>query len=135
MVEIKTKPTDRAVEEFIQSIENEDVRRDCATLIAIMGKATGAPPLVWGPSIIGFGSYHYVYESGREGDWFIAGFSPRKQNITIYLSYGFEEQADKLKDLGKFKTGKACLYVKKLSDINLDILTKLIERTVGSRNS
>jgi hypothetical protein len=95
-----------------------------------MRRITGEEPKMWGETIVGFGTQHYTYKSGREGDWFLAGFSPRKQNISIYLSYGFGEWEDLLSRLGKHKTGKACLYVNKLADIDTDVLEDLIRRTV-----
>jgi len=95
-----------------------------------MKKATRAEPKMWGSSIIGFGHYHYVYESGREGDWFLAGFSPRKQNLTFYLMGGFPQYDNLLKNLGKYKTGKACLYINKLQDVDLPTLRKLVDESV-----
>ncbi|MEJ2757339.1 MAG: DUF1801 domain-containing protein [Anaerolineales bacterium] len=91
---------------------------------------TGETPQMWGDSIIGFGSYHYTYASGREGDWMLTGFSPRKQNLTLYIMDGFEEYEDLLKDLGKFKTGKSCLYINKLADVDTNVLKKLVKASV-----
>jgi hypothetical protein len=96
-----------------------------------MQQATQAPPKMWGTSIVGFGEYHYTYASGREGDWFLAGFSPRKNNLTLYIMSGFDDYAALLSKLGKYKTGKACLYINKLQDVDLAILRSLIERSVA----
>ena len=126
---VKTKTDARA---FIDSIPDENRRNDCQALADLMQEITGAGPKMWGEAIIGFGDYHYKYASGREGDWFLTGFSPRKQNITIYLSYGFEQNTDLLKRLGKFKTGKACLYINRLSDIDLNVLKSLVLQAAGT---
>src|SRR5687768_14591769 len=108
MAEQKTKPTELSVEHFLDKVADEKVRDDCYTLIKLMSKATGSPPKMWGPSIIGFGSYHYKYDSGHEGDACLTGFSPRKQNITLYVMPGFNQHADLLNNLGKYKAGKGC---------------------------
>lgn len=131
MAEQKTKATDQSVESFIGKIENEQVRDDCYTLVKLMKKITGSTPKMWGPSIIGFGKYHYKYDSGHEGDSCIAGFSPRKPNITIYLMPGFTEQAGLLAKIGKHKASKSCLYIKKLDDVDLAVLKTLIEQSVN----
>jgi len=110
---LKTRPTDRDVEEFLNSIENEKKRMDSYAILDLMQSVTGAEPVMWGDSIIGFGSYHYKYASGREGEWFLTGFSPRKQNLTLYIMSGFDRYDELLNDLGKYTTGKACLYIKK----------------------
>lgn len=130
MAKLKTKPTRVTVENFINNIADEGVRDDCHALIKIMQKVTGEKPVMWGPSIVGFGSYHYKYESGHEGDMCIAGFSPRKPNLTVYLMPGFSEQADLLKKLGKHKTGKSCLYFKRLSDVDTKVLEKMIADSI-----
>ena len=130
MSDMKTKPTDNDAVKFLNSVENEKKRQDSFKIMELMQEITGAEPVMWGPSIIGFGSYHYKYASGREGDWFLTGFSPRKQAITLYLNYGFAENEALVSKLGKYKTGKACLYVKKLEDIDLDVLRKLIKQSV-----
>lgn len=130
MAELKTKPTGGDVEAFIDSIESEQKRDDARELLKIMKEVTGDDPVMWGPSIIGYGNYHYVYESGREGDWMLAGFSPRKQNLTIYIMGGFENQEEYLKKIGKAKNSVGCLYVKKLSDIDLGVLKKMIHLSV-----
>ncbi|MCB2230581.1 DUF1801 domain-containing protein [bacterium] len=130
MAELKTKANKASVEKFISSVDDEGRREDCRTLMKIMKKATKADPVMWGDSIVGFGTYHYVYESGREGDWFMVGFSPRKKNFSIYLMGGLEHQSEHLAKLGKHKTGKGCLYVNRLSDINVDVLTSMVQSAV-----
>lgn len=126
MSDLKTKQREADVRAFLQTIEDEKKRQDAFALLELMEEATGQPPKMWGESIIGFGSYHYKYASGREGDWFPAGFSPRKQNLTLYFAYGFEPHQDLMARLGKHKTGKACLYIKKLADVDLDTLRELV---------
>jgi hypothetical protein len=128
--DLKTQPTGQSVESFLESVPDERQRQDCREVIELMREVTGAEPRMWGGSIVGFGSYHYRYASGREGDWMITGFSPRKQNLTLYLSYGFEQHGELLERLGKHKIGKACLYVKRLSDVDTAVLRELIERSV-----
>jgi hypothetical protein len=128
MAELKTKLTDASVELFIKSIKDENRRKDSIELNKMMKAITGAKPKMWGSSIVGFGNYQYKYASGREGDWFPIGFSPRKQNLAVYLRGGLDIQADLLKKLGKHKTGKGCLYINKLEDIDADILKKMISR-------
>ena len=125
-VEMKTKKTESSAEDFINTIPDEQVRADCLEVAKMMKQATKADPKMWGSSIIGFGEQHLVYESGRELDWMKIGFSPRKQNITLYISL------DKalLKKLGKFTTGKGCLYIKKLADVNKKVLKELITASV-----
>lgn len=123
----KTIPTSASVDTFIANIPDDIKRQDSHTLVKIMSEITGKPAVMWGPSIIGFGSYHYKYESGREGDAPASGFSPRKAALTIYLFYGAEQHTDLLTKLGPHKLGKVCLYIKRLSDIDLDILKQLIK--------
>ena len=130
MAENKTKQTKASVESFINKIKDETVRNDCYSIIKIMKSITKEEPRMWGPSIIGFGSYHYKYASGREGDMCIAGFSPRKQNLTIYLMPGFEVQQSLLKKLGKYKTSKVCLYIKSLEDVDVKVLKEMISISV-----
>ena len=130
MAELKTKLNNRSVERFLNSVSDKQKREDCFTLLRLMQQATRAEPRMWGSSIVGFGSYHYVYASGREGDWFVAGFSPRKQNLTLYLMGGFEQHGALLQKLGKHKTGKACLYINRLDDVHLPTLKKLIQSSV-----
>ena len=128
MAELKTKVTKANVGKFLEGIKDEKKRQDCFEILKIMKKATRAEPKMWGPSIIGFGDHHYVYESGREGDWFLAGFSPRVQNLTLYMMGGFDGEI--LKKLGKYKTGKGCLYINKLEDVDLKVLNDLIKTSV-----
>ena len=130
MAEAKTKPTKLSVDKFIKSQPDEQVRKDCAVISKLMSEATGEKPTMWGPSIVGFGSYHYKYATGREGDMPIVGFSPRKQNLTLYVSMSGEEQAELFKKLGKHTTSKACLYIKRLSDVDLTTLKKIIKVSV-----
>lgn len=126
----KTVPTDNSIVDFLNTIDNEEVRADCQILIDLMTDATGQPPKIWGTNMLGFGTYHYRYDSGREGDWFLTGFSPRKQNLTIYLQAGIDTEHPDTAKLGKYKAGNSCLYVKKLSDIDLGVLKTLVERSV-----
>lgn len=128
MAELKTQVTKASVDKFLQGIRDEKKREDCYRILKIMKRATKAEPKMWGPSVVGFGDYHYVYESGREGDWFITGFSPRVQNLTLYMMGGFDTEV--LKKLGKYKTGKGCLYISKLEDVDTKVLSELITRSV-----
>jgi hypothetical protein len=128
MAELKTKVTKASVDQFLQGINDEKKREDCYQILKIMKRATKAEPKMWGSSIIGFGDYHYVYASGREGDWFVTGFSPRAQNLTLYSMGGFDPEL--LKKLGKYKTGKGCLYIKRLEDVDLKVLDELIKTSV-----
>ena len=130
MSELKTKPNDQSVEEYLTRVDDDKKRQDSTTILALMKEVTGAEPRMWGDSIIGFGSYHYKYASGREGDWFLTGFAPRKRNLTLYIMSGFSEYDDLLGRLGKFKTGKSCLYINKLEDIDLSTLRELVEKSV-----
>ena len=130
MTELKTKPNEASVKQFINSVENEQKREESLRLLNIMEEVTGEKGKMWGQSIVGFGSYHYVYASGTSGDWMLAGFSPRKQALTIYMMAGNEHFEKELKDLGKYKLGKSCLYVKKLDDINESVLRKMIRKSV-----
>lgn len=129
MAELKTRPTGEDVEAFLAGVADEQKRRDCYTVLELMKKATGSEPRMWGPSIVGFGSYHYEYASGREGDGMLTGFSPRKQNLTLYLMAGFDG-SEELARLGKHTTGKSCLYIKRLDDVHLPTLEKLIRGSV-----
>lgn len=131
MAENKTKQTDASVEAFLETVAGDEKRQDSRTLIDLLQSVSGFEPKMWGGSIIGFGSYHYKYDSGREGDAPLLGFSPRKQALTLYLTYGFEQHADLLQRLGKHSVGKACLYIKRLSDVDLPTLRELIERTLA----
>lgn len=130
MTEQKTKPTEESVESFLNKVSYEGVRDDCFALTKLMKKVTGSPPKMWGPGIVGFGKYHYTYESGHEGDSCLTGFSPRKQNITLYIMPGFTRHTDLLKKLGKYKAGKGCLYIKKLGDVNVSVLESLVSQSV-----
>jgi hypothetical protein len=129
MTEQKTKPTSQDVQAFLDSLDNEQKKQDAQTLLQLMQEVTGETPTMWGSSMIGFGSYHYKYATGREGDAFVAGFSPRKDNLTLYIMGGFDQYAPLLEKLGKHKIGKACLYVKKLSDVDLDTLKEMVRRS------
>jgi len=130
MAELKTRKTNASPTAFLDAIEDDARRKDCAALVRIMKRVTKAPPRMWGPSIVGFGSYHYVYESGREGDWFLTGFSPRKRDLTVYIMAGFDRYDALLEKLGKHATGKSCLYLKRLDDVDLDVLEELIQASV-----
>ena len=130
MAEQKTKPTEQSVESFLSKVTDEKVRDDCSALIKLMKKVTGSAPKMWGPSIVGFGTYHYKYDSGHEGYSCLTGFSPRKQNITLYVMPGSTNQEGLLKKLGKHKAGKGCLYIKKLDDVNASVLENLVEQSV-----
>lgn len=130
MAELKTKRNEGDVEAYLNSVENDRKRQDAFAILELMQKVTGEEPKMWGDTIVGFGSYHYKYESGREGDWFLTGFAPRKQNLTLYIMPGFERYDELMASLGKYKTGKSCLYINKLEDVNLDVLEELIKQSV-----
>jgi len=130
MAALKTKATSDNVQQFLNSLENDQKRSDCITLLELLEDITSEKACMWGAAIIGFGRYHYVYDSGREGDWFLTGFAPRKQNITIYLMGGLTEHAHLMEKLGKYKQGKGCIYINKLSDINTTLLRSLCEASV-----
>lgn len=127
MAEPKTKPTKEKVEDFLNRIEDEQKRKDSFVILELMKQVTKLQPMMWGPSIVGFGSYRYKYASGQEADWPLAGFSPRKQNLTLYVMPGSGKLDDLLQKLGKHKQSKACLYIKRLSDIDMPTLKKLVE--------
>lgn len=127
---VKTVETNNSVTDFINSIPDETKKTDCFALIEIMKEQSGFEPKLWGPGIVGFGSYHYKYESGREGEAPLVAFSPRKSEISLYLSSSFENREELLLQFGKHKSAKACIYVKKLNDINLDILKKMISLSI-----
>jgi hypothetical protein len=129
VAELKTKVNDASVDKFLNSVKDEQVREDCYKILDIMKKATKAEPKMWGTSIIGFGSYHYKGKSGREGDWMLTGFSPRKQNLTLYIMPGFDEYNNLMKKLGKYTTGKSCLYIKKLEDVDTKVLKELVAKS------
>ena len=127
MAEIKTKKNDASVEAFLQTVENEEKRKDSITILAMMKKITKAEPTMWGSSIVGFGSYRYKSPTTkREGDWFMLGFSPRKQNLTLYFMPGIGYYKDLVQQLGKCKTGGSCLYINKLADVDTTVLKELI---------
>ena len=130
MAEAKTKPTNQSVEEFLNEISDEERRADCLQLAKIMEEITGEKPKMWGPSIVGFGSYHYKYDSGREGDWPVTGFSPRKKELTLYIMMGFEKHRELMEKLGKHSHAKSCLYIKRLSDIHIPTLKKLLKTSL-----
>lgn len=131
MAENKTKPTTARVEDYLAAIEDDARRADCEALVKLMRKVTKAPPVMWGAGIVGFGSYHYVYESGRSGDMCATGFSSRKGDISVYLTASFEGQQELLAKLGKHKMGKACLSIRRLSDVELKVLEKLVAGSVA----
>ena len=131
MAQLKTQPNDQSVEEFLNTVENNNKREDSFIILKLMKEATGAEPIMWGDSIIGFGTYHYKYASGREAEWFLTGFSPRVQNLTLYIMDGFDEYDNLLGNLGKHSTGKSCLYVKRLENIDLEVLKEMVEKSVA----
>lgn len=131
MAELKTKETTESVSAFLKKIADKTRREDCLAVVDIMRDVTKEEPKMWGSSIVGFGRYHYKYESGREGEWMITGFSPRKGDLTLYIMPGFEPFPDLMKRLGKYKTGKSCLYIKKLADVDVDVLRELVTVSVN----
>ena len=133
MAENKTKATDSSVNSYIEAIDDEIRRKDCHTLAKLMTKVTKQKPKMWGPSIVGFGSYHYKYDSGREGDSCLIGFSSRKMYISVYLTGDFPGHDELLSKLGKHKMAKACLYIRKLDDVDLKVLEKLVLGSVTER--
>lgn len=130
MSELKTKVNNASIDKFLNSVADEQTRKDCYEILKIMKQVTKEEPKMWGTSIVGFGSYHYKGASGREGDWMLTGFSPRKQNLTLYLMHGFDVHKDLLKKLGKFKTSMGCLYIKKLDDVDRKVLKALVAASV-----
>ena len=129
MSQNKTIANDKDVMAFLNSVEPEKKREDSVIIAKLMEEVTGEQPTMWGTSIVGFGSYHYRYESGREGDMPLVGFSPRKQAITLYIMTGFDAREDLLGKLGKYNTGKACLYIKKIEDVDLNVLRELVSQS------
>jgi hypothetical protein len=127
MTQNKTVPNDQSVEQFLNAVTDEQKRKDSFTILELMQQITGLEPQMWGSSIVGFGSQHYKYDSGREGDMPQIGFSPRKQNLTLYITDRFEHYDDLFKQLGKYTTGKSCLYIKRLNDVDMPTLKTLIE--------
>jgi hypothetical protein len=130
MAELKTKVNEKSVLAFLDNVGEEKKRADSHIILDLMQDITGEQPKMWGDSIVGFGSYHYKYKSGREGDWFLTGFSPRKQSLTLYIMAGFDQYQELLDKLGKYKTGKSCLYVNKIEDVDLNVLRELIKQSV-----
>jgi len=126
MGDIKTQRTTESVEAVIQGIADDVRREDCRTLLAIMKKVTGVDPEVWSSGVVGFGTFHYKSASGQEGDWFPVGFASRKANLTVYLGLGLDHVADSLSMLGKHRTGKGCIYIKRLTDVDLTVLEKIV---------
>lgn len=125
--ENKTRLNDGDVISYLNTVEKEQKREDCFKLLTMMEEITGQPPQLWGDSIVGYGAYHYVTMSGREGDWFLTGFAPRARNITVYIMAGFEQYDELMEKLGKFKIGKSCLYISKLADVDENVLRTLIK--------
>ena len=130
MSELKTKQNEKSVDEFIKKIEDPEKQKASRQILEILNEISKKKAKMWGDSIIGFGKYHYKYASGREGDWMRIGFSPRKQYLTLYIIDGFDKHNKLLEKLGKFKTGKSCLYIKKLQDININILKELMKNSL-----
>ena len=130
MAELKTQPTQESVVAFLNSVPNEKRRADSFKILALMQEVTGKEPILWGTSMIGFGCYQYKYASGREGEWFVTGFAPRKQALTLYIMSGFSDYDELLGKLGKHTTGKACLYINNIEDIDINVLRDLIQQSV-----
>lgn len=130
MAELKTKENNASVEEFLNSVDHKKRREDAFILKGLFDEITGWPAKMWGTSIVGYGSYDYKYPTGRTGTWMITGFSPRKTALTLYIMTGFKQHSDLMAKLGKYKTGKSCLYVNKLEDIDMEILSKIVKADV-----
>jgi hypothetical protein len=128
MAELKTKPTKQSVSAFLKAVDNEQRRKDGQELLKMMKDVTGKTPKLWGDSIVGFGTYHYKYKTGREGDWMVTGFSPRKQNLSVYIMPGFSKYQALLNKLGKYKTSVSCLYINKLDDVDRKVLKQIVAR-------
>ena len=131
--ELKTKVNNTNVTDFLNKIENEKRKEECFEILDLMSNASGQEPKMWGTSIVGFGKYSYKSKSGIEGEWFLAGFSPRKQNLTLYIVPHIKEQAELMKKIGKVKTGKSCIYVNNLEDIDLKIVEKLVKLAMKAK--
>lgn len=131
MSQNKTQPTSQSAETFLNTVENDKRRQDAFEVLQLMREITGKEPVMWGGSIIGFDQYHYKYDSGREGDFLLVGFSPRKTALTLYIMPGFERYNELMQKLGKYKTGKSCLYVNKLEDVDREVLAELIRQSVA----
>jgi hypothetical protein len=132
---LKTTLNDADVDAFLAGVDGEQKREDSRTLCRMLAEETGEPPRMWGESIVGFGTYHYTYASGREGDWMALGFAPRKQNLTLYLMDGFDGYSDLLARLGRHSTGKSCLHVKRLADVDVDVLREMVRRSYAHTTS
>lgn len=130
MADLKTKPGEENVEVFLNALEDEKKKADSFRMLKLMQEITGESPKIWGGNMIGFGAYHYKYDSGREGDWFLTGFAPRKANLTLYIMSGFSRYEELMKQIGKHKTGKSCLYVKSINDLDEAVLRQLIKESV-----
>ncbi len=130
MADNKTKPTKASVAKFLAQVENEQKREDTQAIVNMMEEITGCPPVMWGPSMIGFDKYSYQYKSGHSGEYAITSVSPRARNITVYIMPGFDEFDDLMGRLGKYKTGKSCLYINRLTDVDVDVLRELISQSV-----
>ena len=134
MSELKTKQNEASVEEFLDSVEHAQKKADAFEILSMMKEITKEEPKMWGGSIVGFGTYHYVYESGREGDWMRIAFSPRKQNLTLYLMTGANKEEEILSRIGKYKTGKSCFYINKLADVDKNVLKELMQTSWDKMN-
>ena len=132
MAENKTQPTAESVTAFLNQIEDRQVREDCFVILEMMHQASQCEPTLWGSAIVGFGTHHYVYESGREGDTSVIAFSPRKQNLTLYLTGGVQSLEAELSRLGKYKTGKGCLYIKTLAEVDLEVLQSIFVKAFAT---
>ena len=130
MTQLKTQPNDQKVEDYLNTVEPQQKREDCFAILKLMQEVTGEPAKMWGSSIVGFGQYHYKYESGREADWFITGFASRSKNITLYIMAGFDNYDELMRKLGKHSTGKSCLYIKKLEDVDQAVLRELVKQSL-----
>jgi hypothetical protein len=135
MAELKTKKTEASADDFLNAIDDEQTRNDCRAIAEIMEKATKAKPRMWGPSIVGFGNFVYKYADGREMDWMLIAFSPRKKNITLYVYGDFPGYDDLMAKLGTYKCGKSCIYIKRLSDVHLPTLKKLVQESVRTKRA
>ena len=132
MADNKTQPTDVDARDYVASVEHPTRRADAETLLDLMNRVTGWQPRMWGPSIVGYGRYHYLYDSGREGDFMVTGFSPRKTNLVLYVLPGYDDLGDVLAELGKHRIGKSCLYVNKLADVDIAVLEHIVRRGVDT---
>jgi hypothetical protein len=131
MAELKTQKNDASVEDFLKSVEHEKRRADGFAVLELMREVTGLEPAMWGTSIVGFGTFRYKYASGREAEWMLVGFSPRKRNMTLYIMDGFDNYDELLSGLGKYRTGKSCLYINRLEDVDTGVLRELVKQSVA----